>query len=191
MDRIQEKIKEALTESQKENRVILDQCINSLKNDIYNKIDTNQNNIMNDLNQKFDLVNNKIYNFDRETKAGFANNLKIIQEQAQNLKDFMYEHKINRRKDKDDITSYIFKVDTMTKDNLTNINLMLVWIHNISESIKRLFENEILNQVLSMKDEEDRHSIALWGVKNSQNSDKIKSKFNAEPIQLNEDVRYI
>ena len=39
-----------------------------------------------------------------------------------------------------------------------------------------------------MKDEEDRHSIALWGMKNSSNADKLKHRFNAESIQINEDV---
>lgn len=126
MERIQEKIKEAIFEAQKETRVIIDQSISSLKGTVFDKIDQSHSELLVDLNQKFELISKMIQDDEANTKSAFKVNHELMQHHEQNLKDFIFQNKISRRKDRDDITSYIYKVDSMTKDNLNNINSIFI-----------------------------------------------------------------
>ena len=56
MEKIQEKIKEAIFEAQKETRVTIDQSISSLKETVLGKIDQSHSELRVDLNQKFELI---------------------------------------------------------------------------------------------------------------------------------------
>ena len=126
MERIQEKIKEAIFEAQKETRVTIDQSISSLKETVLGKIDQSHSELRVDLNQKFELISKMIQDDEANTKSAFEVNHELMQHHEQNLKDFIFQNKISRRKDRDDITSYIYKVDSMTKDNLNNINSIFI-----------------------------------------------------------------
>ncbi len=75
----------------------------------------------------------------------------------------MNRQDLKRRKEKTDISSSMDKIFTLSSNNHANIKIIEVSIFNLSEVIKNIIEVEKLSHALSIQDEEDRHSIALWG----------------------------
>jgi len=179
MERIQEKIIEFITEAQKETRVLIDQSIDSLNTSLSTKIDSNHNNIRDELRSNVETINKGFEAYKIEAEKEVVMLEQKMHEHEQELNDFIQEQKIGRRKDKDDISSYMYKIELMTKDNIGNIQSLQICVFN---------ENEYLNQVLSMQDEEDRHSIALWGLKSSADPDKLKRRLLLESNQFSDDT---
>lgn len=56
------------------------------------------------------------------------------------------------------------KVRISNRDNNNQIKKQNIEIHNITQLIKVIIEAEKIHQSLQIQDEEDRHSIALWGM---------------------------
>lgn len=61
------------------------------------------------------------------------------------------------------------KVRTSCRDNNEHIKRHIIEIHNISETLRVIIEAENINESLQIQDEEDRHSIALWGMDRKNN----------------------
>jgi hypothetical protein len=55
------------------------------------------------------------------------------------------------------------KIRNSFRDNNANTKRINTEIHNITQWIKGFMEAEKIAQLLQIQDEEDRHSIALWG----------------------------
>lgn len=53
------------------------------------------------------------------------------------------------------------------RDNISHIKKLNSETHNIAQMIKAFMEAEQISQSLQIQDEEDRHSIALWGTSKS------------------------
>lgn len=58
----------------------------------------------------------------------------------------------------------------------------------MGQSIIQLYQNEQLASILQLQDEKDRHSIALWGVKNTSRIDTEKYKSNIDPTLISGEV---
>lgn len=75
----------------------------------------------------------------------------------------MNELKVKRKQDKSDMNTNMAKLNTLGNQNATNIKLINNEIYNIAQLLQAMLEAEKINQRLQIQDEEDRHSIALWG----------------------------
>uniref|UniRef100_A0A7S3NFD4 Uncharacterized protein n=1 Tax=Euplotes harpa TaxID=151035 RepID=A0A7S3NFD4_9SPIT len=96
----------------------------------------------------------------------------------------MSEQKIKRKRDKNDVSSSISKVTSISKENYEEIRRMDIEIFNLAETLKVIIEAEKINQSLQIQDEEDRHSIALWGLNKtyrSEHSPETKTELNESP----------
>lgn len=68
------------------------------------------------------------------------------------------------------------KVRMSNRDNNEHIKRHNIEIHNISETLRVMIEAEKINESLQIQDEEDRHSIALWGMNKTHNFKSILQK---------------
>jgi hypothetical protein len=94
-----------------------------------------------------------------------------------------------RRKDKEDITSQLNKIDRIVKTHSGQLNLFQICIFNISKSISMLFENEEINTALEIQDEQDRHKVALWGTRG--NSKKLEIETPAQMKEVRDFLKFI
>jgi len=107
------------------------------------------------------------------------------------MTDFIQQYKIAQRKDKEDITNNISKLDSLSSSNFKSIQTLEVSMSNVSQALFKIFENESVSQSLAMQDEKDRHSIALWGVKNSNQQEVSKKRMSTDTSQLLKEVSCI
>jgi len=75
------------------------------------------------------------------------------------------------------------KVRISSRDNNIDIKRQSLEIHNIAQLLKVMMEAEGITQSLQIQDEEDRHSIALWGLNNTK---KMKNTISSLKISNDE-----
>jgi hypothetical protein len=78
--------------------------------------------------------------------------------------DYINEQKLKRKRDKTDIFQEMGRLNTNLKEANKVIKRHSSEIYNTSQILKVLIEVEQISQSLQIQDEEDRHSIALWGM---------------------------
>ena len=172
MQRIEEKITEAIGEANKGIDTKIQALNDLLKNDVLSVVNEIKQTTLSGLTKAIDDITCQM-NDDKKTLMNMIFEHKItidgFHQRLSNLvfiidiADHVIQQDLKRRKDRTDISSSVDKIFTLATNNSSNIKMIDVSIYNISEVIKTLIEVEKLNHTLSIQDEEDRHSIALWG----------------------------
>ncbi|CAI2361534.1 unnamed protein product [Moneuplotes crassus] len=181
IDRVESKIQEAVDELQKEFKYLLKQNLEQSTKDCASNTEYLHKIFRSEMSDRFNILDKKTDdNFER-TKGLIKITQNRMEEGVQTMQGFIRESKVDRMKFKDRARRDIEIMKETTDTHNSQIDTIHMSIRNITHSITHLFQNEYLCNALQLQDEKDRHSIALWGAKNTTKMEKEKYNSHIDP----------